>query len=62
MSRTGEDGRDLVIEGGTYVTFGLLIDWDCTRIVSMSAQDRQEYREKSPPPCRSRCTWTEERG
>jgi len=26
MSRTGEDGCDFVIEGGTLVTFDLLID------------------------------------
>jgi hypothetical protein len=26
MSRTGEDGCDVVIEGGTFVTFNLLID------------------------------------
>ncbi|MCJ7619140.1 MAG: hypothetical protein MUP64_02845 [Anaerolineae bacterium] len=26
MSRTGEDGCDVVIEGGTLVTFDLLID------------------------------------
>jgi len=26
LSRTGEDGCDFVIEGGTFVTFDLLID------------------------------------
>jgi hypothetical protein len=62
LSRTGEDGCDVVIEGGTFVTFDLLIDGaPYPNRVHLYMGSIGIQREVAPA-YRSPCRWTEEQG